>query len=260
MGNIETVAETKDYVLIYKPAGMPVESKCITVTDLFHALKVRYGELFIINRLDQPVEGLVLLAKNKKSAAALSDQMTKGIIKKDYVCIVCGKPAGEKGHLEDWLCRRKDANASEVVCAGTKGAKKAELDYELYETVRLDGKEYSLLGIRLLTGRHHQIRVQLSHMGVPIAGDRKYGGGNAVPRNNGDETPAREKNAETHAPESEGAMNCVLKQPGAAEDRFPALCAYRIAFQDPQNRKTVIYSRKPEGALFRAFKEDYLQP
>ena len=250
MGNIETVAETEDYVLIYKPAGMPVESRSITVTDVFHALKVRYRELFIINRLDQPVEGLVLLAKNKRCAAALSEQMTNGTIKKDYVCVVCGRPAAEKGHLEDWMCRRNGSNASEVVPAGGKGAKKAELDYEVFETVQPGEKEYSLLGIRLLTGRHHQIRVQLSHMGHPIAGDRKYGEPGPVSGN----TVTGKSGIGDAGGELSGIEDSVC-----LVSRFPALCAYRITFRDPQSRKTVIYTRKPEGALFRAFKEDYLQ-
>ena len=218
---MEIVAETNRFVLIYKPAGLAVESRKITEKDLIHALGKRAGEVFVINRIDQPVEGLVLFAKDPKSAAFLSREMQEGRMKKEYLAVVEGKPEKKSGTLIDWLEKNGRTNRSEVTAPGSKGAKKAELFYEVCGSVCSDGAEYSLLLIRLKTGRHHQIRVQLSHMGHPIAGDRKYGD-----------------------PE---------KRDSDQRSRFPALCAYRLTFRDPETGSLKTYSRDPEGELFRDF-------
>ena len=107
-----------------------------------------------------------------QAAAALSRQIRDHVhTEKWYEAAVCGKLPKKKGTLVDNLLKDGRANSSRVVPAGTKGAKRCALAYEVLE----EREDRSFLRIRLLTGRHHQIRVQLAHAGAPIAGDRKYG-------------------------------------------------------------------------------------
>ena len=124
----------------------------------------------IINRLDRPVSGLVLMAKNKKEAARLSLLIQKGTLCKHYQVLVCGKPDSDEGELVD--------NESSVVSKGTAGSKEAILKYRLLSYD--EEADISRLDIHLITGRHHQIRVQLASRNMPVAGDGKYGGNMAV--------------------------------------------------------------------------------
>ena len=132
----------------------------------------------MVHRLDQPVEGIIAFARNKKAAAALSSDVNNGRREKEYMAAVKKEPAcdNEWHDLTDCMLRDGKTNTSRVVPKGTEGAKTARLSYlEMPETVTVGGEEGVLLRIRLYTGRHHQIRVQLSHAGMPILGDRKYG-------------------------------------------------------------------------------------
>ena len=215
---METVAESREFVLIYKPAGIAVSTREITAPDLVHILTGQYGEVFVINRLDQPVEGLVLFAKDRKSAAFLSGAMQDGRFCKEYLAVVCGTPKEKEGTFTDYLVRNGKTNRTETAAPGTKGAKKAELDYRVLAAAEKEGRTYTLLKILLRTGRHHQIRVQTACRGIPVAGDRKYG------------------------------------RPEEAV-RFPALCAYRLTFPDPKTGEDRTFERQPEGELFRLFEE-----
>ena len=127
-------------------------------------------ELYVIHRIDQPVDGIVLFAKNKKAAADLTRQLTDGSMKKIYRAEVAGTIPSESGILEDFLVKDGRRNMSSVVQdpKSNPGAKRAKL---LYRKIGENSLE-----IELFTGRHHQIRVQLAHAGMPIVGDRKYGG------------------------------------------------------------------------------------
>ncbi len=115
----------------------------------------------------------MVFAKTSKSAARLSEEVRERQIQKEYLAIVDGKLEKEKGTLEDYLLKNQQKNTSKVVKEGTKNAKIAKLDYEVikYEAET----NLSLLKIHLHTGRHHQIRVQLSNAGHAIYGDQKYG-------------------------------------------------------------------------------------
>ena len=124
-------------------------------------------ELHVINRLDQPVEGLVLFAKNKKAAAGLTRQLTEGKIEKIYRAEITGQIPKDEDILTDYLLKDGRTNTSRVVAQGTPKSKQAVLSYKKLSDSDLE--------IRLMTGRHHQIRVQLSNAGMPIKGDRKYG-------------------------------------------------------------------------------------
>lgn len=158
-------------LVLRKPAGIAVESAKVTEKDLISMLRLYTdNHVFMVHRLDQVVEGVIAFAKTKQAAAALSGQLNNGEMKKRYTARICGKVRDDSGVLTDYLVRDRKQNMSKVGKASDPGAVKAELRYR-----RLSDEE---LEIELVTGRHHQIRAQLSHAGMPIAGDRKYG---AVP-------------------------------------------------------------------------------
>ena len=135
----------------------------------------------IPHRLDRPVSGCVVLAKTSKALERLSAMFRDGAVHKTYRALCCERPAEDEALLEDWMTRNEKQNKSYIV-KGPKGdangAKLARLRYHyLYSTER-----YHLVEVELLTGRHHQIRCQLAHIGCPIKGDLKYG----APRSNPD--------------------------------------------------------------------------
>lgn len=168
--------EDRDILICCKPAGLATQSADVTRPDVVSQLKTYLGGgyLGIVHRLDQPVEGLLAFAKNREAAAVLSRQLAQGILQKRYCALVYGQPPGESGRLVDYL--RKEGSLSIVVPAETMGAQKAVLEYWVRPAASF-GKTAgsSLLDIHIETGRFHQIRCQLSHAGMPILGDRKYG-------------------------------------------------------------------------------------
>ena len=139
------------------------------------------GKVFmgIPHRLDRPVSGICILAKTSKALERLTEMFRDGNIHKTYWALCCNKPEQESGRLEDFLIRNEKQNKSYVVSGNnTSNAKLAKLNYRyLCSTDR-----YHLIEVELLTGRHHQIRCQLSHIGCYIKGDLKYG----APRSNPD--------------------------------------------------------------------------
>ena len=179
--------EDKEIIVCRKPAGIAVQNARIGAMDLESSLKNylamqagggrRIPYLAVIHRLDQPVEGVLVFAKNKKAAAGLTGQITSGSVTKEYLAVTDQKPENVQGHLEDYLKKDGKTNTSAVVTPETDGAKKAVLDYEVLNEVSdertLTGKRI-LVRIQLGTGRHHQIRVQMTHAGMPLLGDRKY--------------------------------------------------------------------------------------
>ena len=174
---IDIVYKDKDIIIVYKPAGVPVETKNIRQKDCESELKKLLASegignpyLAVINRLDQPVNGLVLFALSKESAAKLSKDLTDGKIEKCYKAEVFGEFKEKEGTLEDMIYKDGKLNQSFIVNEKDKRfkeAKKAILHYKEEEPGKLD--------IKLITGRHHQIRVQLANAGHPILGDTKYG-------------------------------------------------------------------------------------
>ena len=138
------------------------------------------GKVFlgIPHRLDRPVSGIVVFAKTSKALSRLTEMFRTGDIHKTYWALCCNTPEKESGELVNWLTRNEKMNKSFIAKPGTSGAKEARLLYRLIG--RTD--RYYLLEVELLTGRHHQIRCQLSGMGCVIKGDLKYG----APRSNTD--------------------------------------------------------------------------
>ncbi len=129
------------------------------------------GHVFPVHRLDKGVGGVMVFAKTSYAAAALSLQVSDRTMEKTYLAVVHGEIAEEKGRLEDLLFFDRGKNKSFVVKRERRGVKKALLDYECLE--KSDGR--SLVKVKLITGRTHQIRVQFSSRGYPLFGDRRYG-------------------------------------------------------------------------------------
>lgn len=176
------IYEDTHILVCHKPAKMAVETKQIAQKDLESILKNYLSHssdkpvyLATINRLDQPVEGLILFAKTKKAAAELNRQLTQNLITKEYLAILSALPAQKEGTLTDYLLKDGRNNISSVVSSDTPNAKKAELSFQVLDT----REKNACVQIQLKTGRHHQIRVQFAHLGCPLLGDTKYGGTNA---------------------------------------------------------------------------------
>ena len=131
----------------------------------------------VIHRLDRPVSGIMVYAKNPKAAASLSTSLQQGKIEKWYQAVICGKPVDNNGTYVDYLKQDKKNNCSRIVDKSDPESKRAELEYKVLDCIQTEEKDpqyLSLVEIKLLTGRHHQIRVQMAHMGHPLIGDRKY--------------------------------------------------------------------------------------
>lgn len=177
------IYEDKDFIVYNKPAGLLVQSDRSFQVDLVSMLLtylVQRGEkpnLSVINRLDRPVSGLVLLAKNKEAASKVSKELAAGRIDKEYFAVVQGEFSDKKGVFTDYLQKDAKTNTSKVVSEKNRDAKKAVLEYEVTAVSEIDepGKDIlSLVRIHLVTGRHHQIRVQFASHGHALYGDTKY--------------------------------------------------------------------------------------
>ena len=173
---LQILYEDNAIIVCKKPAGVATQTRRLGLADMESLLKnYRAGKgeppyIGVVHRLDQPVEGVMVFAKTKEAAAYLSRQIATKAADKYYYAVTDGVPERKKGTLEDYLLRDGRTNTSEVVPKGTSDAKRAALTYEVLE--QKDGR--AVLAIKLETGRHHQIRVQLAHAGFPIVGDKKY--------------------------------------------------------------------------------------
>ena len=138
------------------------------------------GQVFmgVPHRLDRPVSGIVVLAKTSKALERLNALFREGAVHKTYWALCCQRPHADEALLTDWLIRIEQQNKSYVAKGPGGSAKEARLRYRYLRST----DRYHLLEVELLTGRHHQIRCQLAHMGCPIKGDLKYG----APRSNPD--------------------------------------------------------------------------
>lgn len=199
-----------DTILVcLKEAGIATQTKQIGRKDMESMLRtyrMQKGEppyIGVVHRLDQPVTGVMVFAKTKEAAANLSRQIAAKSADKFYYAVTDGLPAQKKGILEDYLLRDGRMNTSKVVPAKTEGAKRAELSYE----VIAQNDKNAILRIKLHTGRHHQIRVQLANAGCPLVGDRKYN----------------------------------FKENMKPSGQQLSLCSYKIAFKHPKTGRNVSY-------------------
>ena len=179
---LKVIYEDNHILVVEKPPNVPSQSDKTNDIDMLTIckkyIKEKYNKpgnvyLGLVHRLDRPVGVIMIFAKTSKSASRLSNQVREKTFKKKYLAVVDGKPENKTGILENYLYKDERNNISKVVNKDKKNAKYAKLEYELivYDEV----KNLSLLSINLYTGRHHQIRVQLSNFGHSIFGDQKYG-------------------------------------------------------------------------------------
>ena len=177
---MNVIYEDNHIIVVNKESGEIVQGDKTGDTPLSDCvkdyLKRKYqkpGNVFlgVVHRLDRPVSGLVVFAKTSKALSRLNEMFRKGAVHKTYWAIVKNAPKEPSGRLTHWICRNEKQNKSYAYNSEVSGSKKAVLDYRLLAS----GDNYHILEIRLLTGRHHQIRCQLSAMGSPIRGDLKYG-------------------------------------------------------------------------------------
>lgn len=184
---MNVVYEDNHIIIVNKQSGEIVQGDKTGDTPLSDIvkqyIKEKYnkpGNVFlgVVHRLDRPVSGLVVFAKTSKALSRLNEMFRTGDVHKTYWAIVKKNDIAPEATLTDWLTRNERQNKSYAHNREVPGAKKAVLSYK----VRSMSDNYMLLEVRLMTGRHHQIRCQLAHMGCPIKGDLKYGS----PRSNPD--------------------------------------------------------------------------
>ncbi len=182
MQDLKVIYEDNHIIVVEKKPNIPSQGDKTNDIDMLtivkQYIKEKYnkpGEVYLglIHRLDRPVGGVMVFAKTSKAASRLSEQVRNKVFKKKYLTIVDGKMEQEKASLEDYLLKNEKNNLSKVVNEKTKNAKQAKLDYEVL--TYNNEINLSVLKIDLHTGRHHQIRVQLSSRGHSIYGDQKYG-------------------------------------------------------------------------------------
>ena len=184
---MKVVYEDNHIIIVNKSSGEIVQGDKTgdkPLSDIVKEyIKEKYnkpGNVFlgVVHRLDRPVSGLVVFAKTSKALSRLNDMFRTGDVHKTYWAITKRSEIAPEGTLTDWLTRNERQNKSYAHAKEVPGAKKAVLKYKVHSV----SDNYMLLEVTLLTGRHHQIRCQLAHMGCPIKGDLKYG----APRSNPD--------------------------------------------------------------------------
>lgn len=241
--------EDNDIIVCHKPAGIATQTARVgqadMVSEIANYLAVAGGSaashgtgnktghitggrpyVGVVHRLDQPVEGVLVFAKSRQAAAGLSKQIQENRMEKYYYAVVCGRDFKSCGKLTDYLLKDGRTNTSRVVSPEVKDAKKAVLDYKIVaeqtcEEAAGTALRIALAEIRLHTGRHHQIRVQMSHAGMSLLGDYKYA------------------DAET------------MKISEQMNIKEIALCAYKLSFLHPGTDKLLQFQIGPEGRSFQ---------
>ena len=177
---MDIVYEDNHLIIVNKACGEIVQGDRTgdepLVETLKQWIKEKYqkpGNVFcgVIHRIDRPTSGLVVFARTSKGLSRMNELFRKGEVHKTYWAIVQNRPPKQTDTLTHWLVAHEKGNRTEAFDAPKEGAQKAVLKYR----VIAEGERYHLLEVELLTGRKHQIRAQLSHIGCPIKGDLKYG-------------------------------------------------------------------------------------
>lgn len=227
--------EDKDIIVCYKPPKIAVQTAKVGQRDMVSEIANYLSDaknsdrpyVGVVHRLDQLVEGILVFAKNPKAANGLSKQIAENKMEKHYSAVISAKSLLEepeqmqKGTLIDYLYKDGKTNTSAVVSKERQGAKRAELAYEVRNILKNEG--IALVRIKLVTGRHHQIRVQMSHAKMSLLGDYKY------------------------ADEQTKKLSERLQQEQIA------LCACQISFRHPLTGKTMVFQKEPEGEIFHKF-------
>lgn len=184
--------EDKDIIVVNKPAGMASQPDRSLRPDMVNWLKNHSGgqnpDIYVVHRLDLPVSGVMVYARNRRAASALSAQVNdasgKKSMEKDYLAVLTGIVPAADGkmakknrlHMEAWLSKAKGKNLSVVMDQKTPAADWCALDYEILTVMETHCPDasLSLVRIHLLTGRRHQIRAMMAHAGAGVWGDKKY--------------------------------------------------------------------------------------
>ncbi len=229
---LEIFYEDNQLLVVKKPIGVESQATHSFVPDMVSEIrrhinhsstKVKEPYVGVIHRLDKPVGGIMVYAKSRTAAEALSRQVQEHRMQKVYKAVICGKPVDNVGNFVDYLLKDGKNNQSKIVDKRICGAKRAELNYKVLKTLEEEkGIPLSLLEISLVTGRHHQIRVQFAGHGFPLWGDRKY--------------------------------NPMFKN--APIGLFVALSAYKLRFFHPVTDKIMEFKMRPEGEGFRRFLDE----
>ena len=175
--SVDVLFEDNNILIAVKPPQIPSQPDKTGDPDMTSLLMEQCGAAYMgcVHRLDRPVGGVMVFAKNKETEKRLFRMIQEEKFSKQYFAVVCGIPREKSAELRDFLLKIQKSNLSQIVSEQTKGAKEAILKYQHIETVEEEEwGSLSLLHIDLRTGRHHQIRVQLAGIDLPIWGDNKY--------------------------------------------------------------------------------------
>lgn len=201
--SLDILYEDAHIIVCVKPSGIATQSKNMTRPDMVSILKNHIVQtrshsrvpsepyLAVIHRLDQPVRGIMVFSKTPCATRELNRELTESGFEKYYRALVLGRPPQNEAVLENYLVKDAKTNHSHICEKDTPAAKLARLSYKIVpdsarfftELPSCDGALLTELDIRLLTGRHHQIRVQLAGLGCPIIGDTKYNPNAAYSKN-----------------------------------------------------------------------------
>ena len=176
---LEILYKSKNAVVINKPQGMPSapdpsrDKDAMTLAAEMLRKDGENGDLWLVHRLDRGTGGLLMFARNKRTAAALSEILREHLLVKEYIAVVEGR--AEDSEMQDYIYKDNSSSRAVITDSDAKGAVSARLYSRVIDTVMTDKGERSLVYITLETGRFHQIRAQFSHRGLPLVGDGKYG-------------------------------------------------------------------------------------
>ena len=171
MNEFHLLLQEPSFLICLKPARVRSTDEPGGVPELCRqALGDDHADVRTVHRLDQVVSGLMVLARGKKAASELSRQIREGEFGKEYLAVLHGHPGAPCGTLRDLLLRNKAERKTYVVSEPAKDVQEAVLEYETVASA----KDFTMVRIRLITGRTHQIRCQFSARGLPLVGDRKY--------------------------------------------------------------------------------------
>ena len=223
--SVEVLYEDNHIIIVNKAAGEIVQGDKTGDIPLGEKVKAyikekyaKPGQVFlgVTHRLDRPVSGIVVFARTDKGLSRMNELFRKGDVEKTYMAIVQNRPPADEQELQHWIVRNEKQNKSYAYTTQKPGSKEARLRYKLVAK----SERYYLLAVRLLTGRHHQIRCQLAKAGCPIKGDLKYGS----PRSNPD-----------------GSIS---------------LHSWHIRFEHPVSHKLIdVEAPFPQGTLWDAFRD-----
>lgn len=209
MNKLEILYEDNHIIVVYKPSNILSQSDITGDIDMLTLIKEYIKEKYnkpgnvylgLVHRLDRPVQGVMVFAKTSKAASRLTKQIQNHEFNKQYLAIINGNLIEKKGEFCDYLLKQENGN---TIVTNSEEGKKSILKYEVIKEI----ENKSLVKIELITGRHHQIRVQFASRGYPLVGDQRYG-----------------------------------KQ----DNKQICLCSYYLSFIHPTTKEKLVFERYPD--------------